>query len=140
MSTTMNFLPARKPSMENISLLAVSSEEDDCQSLKAFLSRSRWTVLGAQSYLGASRLLKKAMPRLVLCDQNLPDGNWKDVYRELSRMTVPPTMVVASRRPDEHLWAEVLSVGCFDLLLRPFEATELSRVLDMAARYFAPAA
>lgn len=80
------------------------------------------------------------MPRLVLCDQNLPDGNRKDVYRELSRMTVPPTMVVASRRPDEHLWAEVLSVGCFDLLLRPFESTELSCVLDMAARYFAPAA
>lgn len=80
------------------------------------------------------------MPRLVLCDQNLPDGNWKDVYRESSRMAAPPAMVVVSRRADERLWAEVLSVGCFDLLLRPFEPTELAHVLDMAARYFAPAA
>ena len=140
MSTTMKFLPAKKPPMENISLLAVSSEKDDCQSLKTILSRSRWTVLGAQSLLEASRLLKEMMPRLVLCDRNLPDGNWKDVYRESSCMTVPPAMVVISRQADERLWAEALSMGCFDLLLRPFEATELSHVLDMAACYFAPAA
>lgn len=140
MSTTMNFLPARKPPMENISLLAVSSEEDDCQSLKAFLSRSRWTVLGARSFLEASHLLKKALPDLVLCDRNLSDGSWKDVYREASGLPAAPTMVVVSRQADERLWAEVLSMGCFDLLLRPFESTELSRVLDMATRYFAPAA
>ena len=134
MSTTMNFLPARKPPLENISLLAVSSEEDNCESLKVILSRSRWTVLSASSYFEAARLLKKAVPDLVVCDRNLPDGSWKDVYREAAGSTAAPTMVVVSRKADERLWAEVLSMGCFDLLLRPFESSEVSRVLHMAAR------
>jgi hypothetical protein len=47
-------------------------------------------------------------------------------------MPVPPQLIVADRLADELLWAEVLNLGCYDLLTTPFAAEEVLRVVPMA--------
>jgi len=44
----------------------------------------------------------------------------------------PPLLIVASRLADERLWAEVLNLGGYDVLLKPFEPAELRRVIGNA--------
>ncbi len=44
-------------------------------------------------------------------------------------------MIVASRVTDEALWAEVLNLGGYDVLVQPFDRTEVLRVTDAALRY-----
>jgi len=46
-------------------------------------------------------------------------------------------VIVASRLADERLWAEVLNLGGYDLLAKPFDRDELVRVIAMAARHSA---
>ena len=43
-------------------------------------------------------------------------------------------MIVADRLADERLWAEVLSLGAYDLVPKPFETKEILRVLSTAWR------
>jgi len=130
---TMNNLPASQTHQEIITLLAISPNQDDRRSLENILERN-WTVHGAQSLREAITLLNEH-PNLILCEKDLPDGTWKDVYRQARDMDNPPPLVVVSRHADERLWAEVLNVGGYDVLLKPFEEAEVCRVLDGALRH-----
>jgi len=46
-------------------------------------------------------------------------------------MPIPPQLIVADRLAHEGLWAEVLNLG-YDLLMTPFEAAEVLRVVTLA--------
>ena len=127
-------LPASRPLTANISLLAVTPDQDDCQVIEGFLDHDGWTVQGAQSIREAATLMEE-QPDLVLCERNLPDGSWKDVFRIAQRLDTPPPVVVVSRYADERFWAEVLNLGGYDVLLKPFVGNEVSRVLRMALRH-----
>ena len=60
------------------------------------------------------------------------DANWKDVLAELSNLPDAPLLIVASRLADESFWAEVLNLGAYDVLMKPFDATEVFRVVSLA--------
>jgi len=130
---TMKKLPSNIPTHENITLLAISPNQEDRQSLERILDRNRWTIQGAKSLREATALLGER-PSLILCEKDLPDGNWKDVFHAAHGLDNPPPVVVVSRHADERLWAEVLNLGGYDVLLKPFENSEVSRVTSMALR------
>lgn len=130
----MKKVPTTANTPENITLLAICPNKEDRQSLKDILGRDRWTIQGAPTLREATTLLHRG-PSLILCEKDLPDGTWKDVFREARGLDNPPTFVVVSRLPDERLWAEVLNLGGFDVLLKPFEGTEVRRVMGMALRH-----
>ena len=130
----MKKLPAGPPSHENITLLAVNLNQEDRHSLDCILDHDRWTIQGARSVREVTTALKRH-PHLILCEKDLPDGNWKDVFRAAGGLDEPPPLVVASRHADEQLWAEVLNVGGYDVILEPFERTEVRRVMGMALRH-----
>ena len=129
----MKKVPTSKATPENITLLAICLNQEDRQSLKDILDRDRWTIQGAPSLREATTLLHRE-PSLILCEKDLPDGTWKDVFREARDLDNPPPFVVVSRLADERLWAEVLNLGGFDVLLKPFERSEVVRVMGMALR------
>jgi DNA-binding NtrC family response regulator len=133
----MNNLPANTPRPENITLLTVNSIAEDRLSLKRILDSYGWTIQGAESIREATPLLK-ARPSLILCEKDLPDGNWKDIFREAQRLDNAAPFVVVSRNADQRLWAEVLNLGGFDVLLKPFVWSEVKRVMSMACGHAVP--
>jgi DNA-binding response OmpR family regulator len=72
-------------------------------------------------------------PSLIACDSDLPDGSWRDFLASAEGAETPP-LIVTSRLADERLWAEVLNLGGYDLLAKPFEKSEVIRAIDMALR------
>jgi len=70
----------------------------------------------------------------VICERDLPDGNWKDVHNCAESVSNPPLLLVVSRQADENLWAEVLNLGGYDVLMKPFDRAEVTRVVGMAWR------
>ena len=130
----MNNLPATRPRQENITVLTVNSNMEDRLSLERIFDSNGWTIQGAKSIREATQLLKDR-PSLILCEKDLPDGNWKDIFREAQRLDEAAPLVVVSRKPDERLWAEVLNWGGFDVLLTPFVRNEVERVMHMAWRH-----
>lgn len=129
----MNKLPTPQPATENLTLLAICPNQEDRRSLKNILAGDRWTFQGAPTLREAIKLLNGGTS-VILCEKDLPDGTWKDVFRKALDLDNPPPFVVASRLADERLWAEVLNLGGFDVLMKPFERSEVRRVIDMALR------
>jgi DNA-binding response OmpR family regulator len=128
-------IPTRAPGSGNITVLAVSPSQDDLTSLRDILESERWTVRTVQSCREAVHVMEREVPAVVTCENQLPDGDWKDLFRLATSLQDPPPVVVVSRNADETLWAEVLNLGGYDVLAKPFERTEVSRVVRMACRH-----
>jgi two-component system response regulator AtoC len=117
-----------------LKLLSVFSDEEDSASVERIVAPSRWTVLQANGCRQARGLVHLHKIAVVLCDQTLPDGSWRDVLRDLAGLANAPILVVASSLADEALWAEVLNLGAYDLLSKPFRADEVLRTISLAPR------
>jgi CheY-like chemotaxis protein len=80
---------------------------------------------------------KPAMERasVVLCDAEMPDGNWREAVETLEGFVDPAMLVVASRLADERLWSEVLNEGGHDVLAKPFRPAEVLQSIASAYRW-----
>lgn len=121
-------------SRETLTLLAVSPDGSDSQYLRSVFDGRNWNIQRASSVREATRLLNASQPNLILCEKDLPDGSWKDLVREAGGKQYPSPVVVVSRNADERTWAEVLNLGGYDMLQKPFDDMEVLRVVTMASR------
>ena len=117
-----------------VEILAVALLRGDYVNLRNILEHSRWKLRRALTCRRALRFLRWHPVGVVVSDPMLPDGSWKDLLAALAALPVPPNLIVASRLADEQLWAEVLNLGGYDVLLTPFEPEELFRVCSAAWR------
>ena len=126
--------PASPP--ENISIVLVSPHPEDVTYLRHILHHRDWHIHLSTSTAEASRLIAMHNPCVIICERDLPDGNWKDILHQTESMAHAPLLLVVSRHADENLWAEVLNLGGYDVLLKPFDRAEVVRVVGMAWRYW----
>lgn len=69
---------------------------------------------------------------LIICERHLPDGTWKDILGYVAPLPDPPRLIVTALSPDDQLWAEVLNLGGYDVLAKPFNEKEVSVVTTQA--------
>lgn len=116
-------------------ILLVSAYAGDHDSLQSIFRGSRWQLQGARTVSDGLKSIRRhhAEIPVVICQHSLPDGDWKHLLTQMDTMAVQPSLIVCSRLADERLWAEVLNLGAFDLLLgAPFEPEEVLRVTASA--------
>jgi len=65
---------------------------------------------------------------VLLCERDHAGGNWEELLKATAKLPAPPKLIVFSRLADEALWANVLNLGGFDVLMTPFEPEEVLRV------------
>lgn len=82
--------------------------------------------LGVEAALPA---LRSSRVPVVLCDSQL---NWRQLLDQLRGLPEPPFLIVTSRLADDRLWSEALNLGAYDVLAKPFDSNEVTRVLAMA--------
>ncbi len=118
--------------LEDITLLLISPHDEDLSAVRGMFRHPGWKVEWRRSISDARSSLTTAS--VVLCERDLPDGDWKKVLDEMGSLENPAMLVVISRHADELLWAEVLNLGGYDVLQKPFETSEILRVVNMAWR------
>jgi len=126
-------LPVEITLPENISILLVSPCADDYSNLKSTLSPRK--IIRCSSASEALRQITSEEIELIICERDLPDGNWKTILAASEAMEPAPLVLVVSQHADEILWAEVLNLGGYDVLLKPFDRNEVNRVIAMAWRF-----
>ena len=123
-----------------ISVLCVDPVRDDHAGLEAifdsspwsFCPDSTWALQTCDSLKSASSILQSHCFSLVLCEHDLRPGTWRELLELVESLPEPPFVIVTSRVADERLWAEALNLGAYDVLAKPFDRTEVTRVLSMA--------
>jgi DNA-binding NtrC family response regulator len=121
-----------KPLENIVTLLVVSPLEEDHVSLRHIIGHSNWRLREASCCEEALRLLSNEPVPVVICECDLPDGNWKVFLDEVEKLPYPPHVIVSSRLADARLWAEVLNIGGYDVLMTPFDAKEVFHVVFSA--------
>jgi DNA-binding response OmpR family regulator len=117
-----------------LTVLSVSSCRADRLWLRRLFDHTNWTLWVAETRAEAAEVLQRAHVPVVICDDSLRDGGWEDVLRLTTESEDPPLLIVASRVADDSLWAEVLNLGGYTVLDKPFDRTELTRVVSLAYR------
>jgi DNA-binding response OmpR family regulator len=109
-------------------VLAVSSSPADRGRLREILSQANWKLHEASDCSEALAMLRDQNVPVLLCERDHADGNWEDLLTATARLPAPPKLIVFSRLADDSLWAMVLNLGGFDVLMTPFEPEEVLRV------------
>jgi DNA-binding NtrC family response regulator len=117
-----------------VHVLAVSPFESDHTSLAHIFGHTAWTFDSARSLREATAKLAGQPSPVILCEEILPDGSWKDLFTFCQRNSDPAYLIVTSQFADDRLWAEVLNLGAYDVLAKPFHSKEIFRVIGLAWR------
>ena len=132
----------RKPPSSGISgsrpvtVLSVSPNADDHTVLTGIFDRSEYIVRACATLKSAIAALSEAPTPIVVTERDLTVGSWRDLLEHVFRLPDPPTLIVTSRLADEYLWAEALNLGAYDVLAKPFDASEVIRVVASAWRHW----
>ncbi len=118
---------------EDITLLLLTPHAEDETAIRNVVHHPGWKVERKEKLVEARTALSRAA--IVLCDPELPDSDWKNVLEALAGYDNPPLLIVMSYHADEVLWADVLNRGGYDVLLKPFETSEVMRVISIAWRH-----
>lgn len=115
-----------------VTILTIAGSDVDADSVRSILNHSNWRVYEAHGQEEALQILGARTVAVVICEANLPDGDWRTFLDRLTGMAEPPLLIVTSEQADERLWAEVLNLGAYDLIPRPFDQKEVIRIVSAA--------
>jgi DNA-binding response OmpR family regulator len=120
----------------SVSALLVGGYEDERSLLREVFRECGWRLFEAPDRRRATQCLRRHPVQVVIAKSDMPDGSWQEMLDHLRCLVRPPLLIVTSRTADEHLWAEVLNLGGYDVLAEPFERDEMVRVVASARRHF----
>lgn len=118
-----------------LKLLSIGATPEDHDALRAILNDPPWQITKANTCKEAIACLGRRHISVVMCEYDLPDGSWRDILNHTAHLADPPVLIVTSRLADEHLWAEVLNLGGFDILAKPFRESEVVYAIAAARHH-----
>ena len=78
---------------------------------------SQWTIYRSCTLASALTILREIRIPIVVCECDLTPGTWQEMLAPLALWPNPPFLIVTSLLADEHLWAEALNIGAYDVLI-----------------------
>ena len=116
----------------------MSADCNDHAELQDSLAGISCRTITANDLQDGLQLLQKGGISIVVCDSSLGDDAWREILNRMPPRSSSPALIVSSCRADEYLWAEVLNLGGFDVIAKPFRTDELRDVIQTVAGDFAP--
>lgn len=118
-------------------ILILEDQPDIRRLLKIFISRFGGRVLEAESIAQASTLVELNRFDLAFLDYMLPDGLGVDVCKMLRTRSGMATIVMVTARGEPQVREELLAAGASQVVLKPFEHTVISEIMEAFTRGYA---
>ena len=119
---------------EPVRVLAISCFSQDQLTLQRIIGHSKWVLRTTSTYAEALEILREDLMPVIITDRDLPPYSWKDVLTELASMANPSMLIVTADNADAQLWGEVLNLGAYGVLSKPFESAEVFEFVSSAWR------
>jgi len=126
----MNTLEMINPT--EISVLLAGFLHHDEAALEQILSGSHWRLRKARTIAETELSQRCAPAAVILCEETLPDGDWRMLLEKICREPLPPRLIVLSPSADGRLESEVLHMGGYDVLRKPFHRREVVHAVKSA--------
>lgn len=96
---------------EVVKVLLISSLSEDQVPLRHIFEQSNWLLHRVSTCREALTYLSDNDAGVVICERDLPDGDWKLVLNRFDSLPMPPNLIVTARLANDELWAEVAQHG-----------------------------
>jgi len=113
-------------------VLLVSPNSELREQLARWLKKAGLRTLCSVTVGGALQKLARAPVGLLLCEAELPDGNFRDLLRHVNRSGAAVPVVVLSPSDDCEPYLSAMRDGAFDYLAYPSPHNEMERVVHNA--------
>ena len=120
--------------MTKIRVLVVDDEPAILRFLKPALEANNYLLMSAGTVAESIQRIAAETPDIVVLDLGLPDGDGKDVIREVRKWSDVP-IIVLSARDREAEKIEALDIGGDDFVNKPFGVGELLARMRTALRH-----
>jgi two-component system KDP operon response regulator KdpE len=120
--------------MAKIRVLVVDDEPAILRFLKPALEANNYALISAETVAESIKRIAAESPDIVVLDLGLPDGDGKQVIREVRKWSDVP-IIVLSARDREAEKIEALDIGGDDFVNKPFGVGELMARMRTALRH-----
>ena len=117
-----------------IRALLVDDEPAILRFLKPALEANNYELMSAETAAEATKRIASDAPDIVVLDLGLPDGDGKDIIRQVREWSQVP-IIVLSARDREAEKIEALDLGADDFVNKPFGVGELLARMRTALRH-----
>jgi len=118
-------------------ILVVEDETSISEPFAEALRRAGFDPVVTRTAAGALELAEEVEPDLVMLDLSLPDGDGRDVCRELRRRSDVPIVMLTARGTEMDRIVG-LELGADDYVVKPFSAREVVSRIRAVLRRSAP--
>ena len=115
-------------------ILVVDDEPQILRFLRTSLTANGFDVVEAGTLADGRKLVASAKPDVVVLDLGLPDGDGKDLLREVRSQGETPVLILSARDREVEK-VEALDLGADDYVNKPFGMEELIARLRVALRH-----
>jgi DNA-binding NtrC family response regulator len=91
------------PKSVESAVLVISPSPQRGMALSNMLDGVRIAAMHSRDCRGAVAHLSRSAISVVICDSDLPDGDWKDVLQQVLQARSAPVLIVTSRVADHSL-------------------------------------
>ena len=118
----------REPASPAVVILATELSRD-LEDLRHTLEEHELRIVEVTTYKEALSAVGTLGPTALFCDEKLP---WRDLLSYLAESCDRPRIIVVAAAPSESLCAEVVNLGGFDVVAKPFCAQDVEWLLATA--------
>jgi DNA-binding NtrC family response regulator len=124
------------PADQHCPILAICSLQTDTSALEVVARTEGWQIGFAPTLDEAIERLTRSKSPIVIFDKDLPFCDWRQVLLELTRVAPASVILVASSNDADSLWEEVVELGGYEILQKPFERGKVAQTFGFAWRYW----
>lgn len=115
-----------------VTVLLISPDAGDHIFVRHVFDHSNWVLYQCRSVEEGLELFREQTFPVVIVEERLTGGDWRDALRAFDGVARPPKLIVASSGADSALWAEVINLGGYDVLAKPWSDRELFLAVSQA--------
>ena len=105
-------------------ILLIEDNQTITKGLTYTFSTTNYNLVSASSIEEAKQILTTKIPKLILLDVTLPDGNGFDLYEEKIKILNIPTIFLTAKDTEDDI-VKGLELGAADYITKPFSTREL---------------
>ena len=128
----LKLVPHNGPRRADFKCVFLTCSEVESRAVSRLLMPAGIRILPAAMLEQADLLLATTDSAVLLADSAFLDGTWEDALDMVAKSHPRVELVLAAGQADERFWIDVLERGAYDLVLKPFDAGELRRILENA--------
>lgn len=105
-------------------ILLIEDNQTITKGLTYTFSNTNYNLVSASNIEEAKQILTTRIPKLILLDVTLPDGNGFDLYEEKIKILNIPTIFLTAKDTEDDI-VKGLELGAVDYITKPFSTREL---------------